>query len=158
MFSPHLPVRRQSPALVASAHNDFLWPYTLQVRLEGSFLLYACHSIWLSWSRYLTNGGSTWHSAEGSQVGSEGNDMIIPIHKQKSIDESQSNAVAFHEVGAEGTKSDKLGHFGSSTHCTLHTIIYLYLQVEELGISSFCFGHAVEEIVQQEEVIVKVSE
>jgi hypothetical protein len=51
-----------------------------------------------------------------------------------------------------------LSHFGSGAYCALHAIIDLNLQVEELCIFSFCFCHAMEEVMKEEEVVVKISE
>ena len=158
MFSPNLLVQRQIPRLFVAVRNDFLCPYTLRARREDSFLLYAYRSNSLFWNRYLDNCESTWNSTEGSKIGSKSNDMIIPIHEEKSIDESQPDAVSFHEVGAEGSEGNELSHFGSGAYCALHAIIDLNLQVEELCIFSFCFCHAMEEVMQEEKVVVKISE
>lgn len=82
--------------------------------------------------------------------------MVVPIHEEESVEEAQFDAVALHEVPAEGTECYQLTRLATRTHCCLHPVVDLDLQVEELTVLSFRLGQLVEEVVQEEEVVEEV--
>jgi len=76
------------------------------VQLEGWVHPNVSCSILLFWSKCLRRGKSTGDPTKSTNIGSEGDDVIIPVHEQKSIDKSKLYAVSFHEISAEGSESN----------------------------------------------------
>lgn len=106
----------------------------------------------------LRGGGGTGHAAEDAEVGPEGHDVVVPIHEEEAVDETQFDAIPAEEVGAESCEGDELAGLGSSADCGLHGVVDVDLEVEEVTRLRLGLGELVEEVVQQEEVAEEAGE
>lgn len=84
--------------------------------------------------------------------------MVVPINKQKTIEEPELDALPLQEVVTKRTEAKSLGYLGTSSNRRSHMVVDLYLKVEIVGVGSLGFGYFVEEVVEEKEVVIEMLE
>lgn len=82
--------------------------------------------------------------------------MVVPVDEEEARHKLEGDAMAFHEIVAEGTEDGSLEHALAYLDGTIHAVIDLDLKVEVVRGLGLGLGEFVEEVMQQQEVIVVV--
>jgi hypothetical protein len=97
----------------------------------------------------------TGNTTENPCVRSKSHDVIIPVHEQKSIQDTQSKTMAPHIIGKESTETCNLTNLWTINSCCFHTIVYINLQIEKIRVGCTLFGKLVKEVMQEKKMLVE---